>query len=145
MTAYTVTVEYWTPKTHDEARYDEIAVVAECARDAEISAMEQVDARGGSVEVTRAMAIEDEEQDDARPPLSEATPHGSGLSASSDPLMGACLHYVALVKDLNAKPRHINRARAAVIQAAVRGMDDAQIADVLAFGRPVTTEPEYAR
>ncbi len=60
MTAYTVTVEYWTPKTHDEARYSDLDVVATSAAQAEEIAIAQVEARGGSIEVTKAMAVEDE-------------------------------------------------------------------------------------
>ncbi len=59
MKPYTVTVEYWTPKTHDEARWDDLTIVAWSAREAEEVAIEQMHARGGSIEVTKAMAVED--------------------------------------------------------------------------------------
>lgn len=53
----------------------------------------------------------------------------------NDPIVGACQRYIATAKDETSKPRHVNNARAELIALLCRGMDDAQIADAMAWGR----------
>lgn len=60
----------------------------------------------------------------------------------NDPIVGACQHYLAMVEDENAKPRHVRRAldelRAVVFRA--EPLTDDKVAELLAWGRVIVQQ-----
>jgi hypothetical protein len=155
---FNVTVEYWTTKTHDVVRYEELEIVAPDEATAKEIATEQVNARGGSIEVTSAKAVRIEDgavtTTNLTAPLNQYTrfydePYNLGRTR------GATLQYltacIAATVELRGhdyaegQPCFSEDEGLLVDQAAIAGVSPEQFAKSIMKARRAASNAEFQR